>query len=152
MFDVSNPPLPIHIVYTSPKIKELGLARAYPSSAGLDLRTTEEINISPGRIQKVDTGIKLAIPTGFAGFIFPRSGIASKTGIVLANTVGIIDPEYRGPIICALKNTSQMPRYLSRYSKVAQLVIMPIEYTNLVEVEELPESLRGSNGFGSTGV
>jgi dUTP pyrophosphatase len=127
-----------------------GYARA--GDAGLDLLAAEDIEIPPGRRTAIPTGIAVAIPEGYAGFVHARSGRALREGLALVNAPGLIDAGYRGEIRVIVVNLdSTEPIYVKRGDKIAQLVIQPVEFAQLVEMDELPESQRGEGGFGSTG-
>ena len=127
-----------------------GYARA--GDAGLDLLAAETLELKPGERAAVATGIAVAIPEGFAGFVHPRSGRALKEGLTVANAPGTIDAGYRGEIKVILVNLDPAePIYITRGEKIAQLVIQKVETAELVEVSELPASERGEGGFGSTG-
>jgi dUTP diphosphatase len=119
-------------------------AYARPGDAGLDLGTTEAVTLKP-------TGLRLAIPAGFAGFILPRSGFALKHGLTVLNAPGLIDAGYRGEIQVLLINHGTETITLERGDRIAQLVIQPIAPARLVDVEQLPDSARGQGGFGSSG-
>ena len=126
----------------------------YASSgdAGLDLLAAEDASLSPGERAAVPTGIAVAIPEGFAGFVHARSGRSLKEGLALANAPGLIDSGYRGEIkviVVNLDRTSSID--IKRGDKIAQLVIQRVESVELVPVDELPGSDRGEGGFGSTG-
>ena len=138
------------------KILDEGLPRpsyAKPGDAGLDLRSTEDIVIEPGQRALIGTGIALAIPQGYAGFVQPRSGLAIKQGMTLVNTPGLIDSGYRGEIrIIALKTDKEHAIAIKRGDRIAQLVIQEVPAVELVEVEELSSSERADTGFGSSGL
>ena len=125
---------------------------ARPGDAGLDLLAAEDAELKPGERASVATGIAVAIPEGFAGFVHPRSGRALKEGLTVANAPGTIDAGYRGEVKVILVNLDPTePIYVSRGDKIAQLVIQKVETAELAEVEVLPGSERGDGGFGSTG-
>ena len=138
------------------KILDEGLPRpsyAKPGDAGLDLRSTEDIVIEPGQRALIGTGIALAIPQGYAGFVQPRSGLAIKQGMTLLNTPGLIDSGYRGEIrIIALNTDKEHAIAIKRGDRIAQLVIQEVPAVELVEVEELSSSERADTGFGSSGL
>jgi len=120
--------------------------------AGLDLRSTIDVTLGPGERALVPTGLAVAIPVGFAGFIQPRSGLALNHGITCLNTPGLIDAGYRGELKVLLINTDRSePFEITRGERIAQLVIQAVEYAQLVEVDDLGESHRGEGGFGHTG-
>lgn len=127
-------------------------AYARPDDAGLDLYSAEPVTLKPGARALVPTGIALAIPPGFAGFVLPRSGLALRHGLTLLNTPGLIDAGYRGEIKVLLVNHGEAPVRLERGDRVAQLVVQRVERVTLTPVSALPESARGDGGFGSTGV
>lgn len=125
---------------------------ARAGDAGLDLLAAEDCELKPGERAAVPTGIAVAIPEGFAGFVHPRSGRALKEGLGVANAPGTIDAGYRGEIKVILVNLdSDDVIHIGRGQKIAQLVIQRVETAELVEVDELPASERGAGGFGSTG-
>ncbi len=129
-------------------------ANATPGSAGYDLRADLEgpVEILPGQTVTIPTGLAMEIQPGYGGFIFARSGLGIKSGIVPANCVGVIDSDYRGEVLVGLYNHSQKPFVVQPGDRVAQLVLMPV-YTPEIQVcQELEESHRGTGGFGSTGL
>lgn len=125
--------------------------RAREHDAGLDLHAAQAVTIEPGARALVPTGIALAIPQGYAGFVLPRSGLALRHGLTLLNTPGLIDSGYRGEVKVLLVNHDRAPASVARGDRIAQLVIQRVEPAELIEVEELPPSDRGVGGFGSTG-
>lgn len=126
---------------------------AKPGDAGIDLRASEGVTLSPGGGRAlVPTGLAVAIPQGYAGFVQPRSGLALKHGVTVLNTPGLIDSGYRGELKVLLVNTdSTEPFEVVRGERIAQLVIQAVEQARFVEVTELDDSDRGVGGFGSTG-
>jgi dUTP pyrophosphatase len=125
--------------------------RAYAGDAGLDLAACERHELGPGERAIVGTGLSLAIPEGFAGFVQPRSGLAARHGITVVNAPGLVDSGYRGEIRVVLLNTDLAePFVVEPGMRIAQLVVLPVEAPELVEVEELPETERGVRGFGSS--
>ena len=128
-------------------------AYARPGDAGLDLRAAEDAELAPaGGRALVATGLAIAIPEGYAGFVQPRSGLARNHGVTCLNTPGLIDSGYRGELKVLLVNTDpDEPFPVRRGQRIAQLVIQPVVTASLVEVDQLPPSERGSGGFGSTG-
>ncbi len=126
---------------------------AKPGDAGIDLRAREAITLNPGGGRAlIPTGIAVAIPQGYAGFVQPRSGLALKHGVTCLNTPGLIDAGYRGELKVLLINTDPTePFEILRGERIAQLVIQAVEHVDFVEVEELGESDRGEGGFGHTG-
>ena len=128
-------------------------AYAKPGDAGLDLRSTIDVTIMPGKRQLIGTGIAIALPDGYAGFVQPRSGLAIKAGMTIVNTPGLIDSGYRGEIgIIALNTDEETPIEIKRGDRIAQLVIQAVPQVNLIEVDELEESVRSGTGFGSSGL
>jgi dUTP pyrophosphatase len=127
-------------------------AYARDQDAGLDLMSSEDVQLKPGERAAVPTGLAVAIPTGHAGFVHARSGRALREGLALVNAPGLIDAGYRGEIKVIVVNldTSDVI-HIERGEKIAQLVVKPVERVELVEVEVLPGSERGGGGFGSTG-
>lgn len=126
---------------------------AYAGDAGLDLRANTEVEISPLGRALIPTGLAIAIPEGYAGFVQPRSGMALKRGLSIANTPGLIDSHYRGELKVIVVNLDpETPIHIQRGERIAQLVIQAVPVVNLVEVDELDETDRGSGGFGSSGV
>jgi dUTP pyrophosphatase len=125
--------------------------RAYAGDAGLDLVACERVELAPGQRGTVGTGLAVAIPEGFAGFVLPRSGLAARHGIAIVNSPGLIDSGYRGELRGILLNTdSEQPFVVEPGMRIAQLVVLPVAELELLEVEELPASERGVRGFGST--
>jgi len=123
-------------------------------AAGLDLLADidDEWTLAPGERRAVPTGLAIALPEGFEGQVRPRSGLALRHGVTCLNSPGTIDADYRGEVQVILVNLGDAPFRLSRGERVAQLIIAPVVRAALVEVEVLPETTRGSGGFGSTGV
>ena len=127
--------------------------RAYAGDAGLDLAACERIELAPGERGVVPTGLAVAVPEGYAGFVQPRSGLAARRGIAVVNSPGLIDAGYRGEIKVVLLNTDRDETFVAEPGeRIAQLVIVPIPEVELREVEVLPESERGARGFGSSRV
>ena len=125
-------------------------AYAHEGDAGLDLRIKHDVTLEPNQRANVGTGVAVEIP--HFGLVFPRSGLASKFGITLSNSVGVIDSGYRGEIGASLMNASDETITLDAGTRVCQLVVMPFVPCELVPVDELSETERGTAGFGSTGV
>jgi dUTP pyrophosphatase len=126
-------------------------ARAYAGDAGLDLAACERAELGPGERLVVGTGLAVAIPDGYAGFVQPRSGLAARHGISVVNAPGLIDSGYRGEVRVVLLNTDRSePFVIEPGMRIAQLVVLPVPALELVEVDELPESERGIRGFGSS--
>jgi dUTP pyrophosphatase len=127
--------------------------RAYAGDAGLDLASCERIELGPGERATVATGLAVAIPDGYAGFVQPRSGLASRHGITIVNTPGLVDSGYRGELKVILLNTdAKEPFVVEPGMRIAQLVVMQVPGIDPVEVDDLPESERGVRGFGSSAV
>ncbi|MFC8303749.1 dUTP diphosphatase [Specibacter sp. NPDC057265] len=125
---------------------------AHPGDAGADLRSRIDVELAPGERALVPTGIALALPFGYAAFIHPRSGLATKHGLTIVNSPGTVDAGYRGELSVTLLNTdSRHSIRLSRGDRIAQMVIQRVERAGFVTVAELPDSVRGAGGFGSTG-
>ncbi len=125
---------------------------AYAGDAGLDLRASESVVLKPLERRLVSTGLAIAIPEGYAGFVQPRSGLALRKGLSMANTPGLIDAHYRGELkVCAVNLDSQNDIVIERGERIAQLVIQKVPVVTLTEVDELDETGRGTGGFGSSG-
>jgi dUTP pyrophosphatase len=126
--------------------------RAHPGDAGFDLRSAVDVEVQPGERSLVPTGLAVAIPERHAGLVLPRSGLASRVGLTLANAPGLIDAGYRGEIVCAVVNLDRDSAVrIERGDRIAQLVIVALPEVEAVLVDELPRSSRGEGGFGSTG-
>lgn len=126
---------------------------AYPGDAGLDIRANETVDIPPSARVLISTGLAVAIPDGFAGFMQPRSGMALKKGLSIANTPGLIDAQYRGELkVIAVNLDTHETIHIEKGERIAQLVIQEVPVVELVEVDELDDTERGSGGFGSSGV
>lgn len=127
-------------------------AYAYQGDAGLDLRASETVTVPPLSRVLIPTGLAIAIPDGFAGFVQPRSGMALKQGLTIANTPGLIDAHYRGELkIIAFNINRDQEVRVERGERIAQLVIQEVPVVDLCEVDELDETDRGTGGFGSSG-
>ncbi len=142
------------------RIKKLAEGAKLPTygseyAAGADLyaytETQAPIRIGPGETAVVHTGLAIEIPEGFGGFIYARSGLATKRGLAPANKVGVIDSDYRGEIRVALHNHSKYEQSIEPFERIAQLVIAPYYKAAFEESEELSDTVRGEGGFGSTG-
>jgi dUTP pyrophosphatase len=126
-------------------------SRAYPGDAGLDLAACQRVELGPGERALVSTGLAVAIPEGYAGFVQPRSGLASEHGISMVNSPGLIDSGYRGELRVILLNTDRAATFVVEPGmRIAQLVVLPVPEVALVELDALPESERGTSGFGSS--
>jgi dUTP pyrophosphatase len=127
--------------------------QAYRGDAGLDLAACERVELGPGERAVVGTGLAVAIPEGFAGFVQPRSGLAARHGITIVNTPGLVDSGYRGELRIVLHNTDlKTPFVVEPGMRIAQLVVVPVAEVEPTEVDELPASERGVRGFGSSTV
>ena len=125
--------------------------QAYAGDAGLDLAAAERVVLAPGERATVGTGLAVAIPDGFAGYVQPRSGLAARHGITIVNAPGLVDSGYRGELRVILLNTDREEAFtVEPGMRIAQLVVLPVPGVELVEVDELPESERGVRGFGSS--
>lgn len=125
---------------------------AKAGDAGADLVTTADAVIKPGERVVVGTGVAIALPVGYAGFVHPRSGLAARAGLSVVNTPGTIDAGYRGEIkVCLINHDPREPIVLSRGDRIAQLVVQKVERAEFVEVDDLGASERGAGGYGSTG-
>jgi len=125
---------------------------AHPGDAGADLVTAVDVDLAPGERAVVPTGVAVALPDGYAGFVHPRSGLAARCGVALVNSPGTIDAGYRGEVKVILVNLDpRSPLTLRRGDRVAQLLVQRVERADFLEVDELPESVRAEGGFGSTG-
>jgi dUTP pyrophosphatase len=125
--------------------------RAHPGDAGADLFSVEEVVIPAGERRDVGTGLALAIPGGYAGFVQPRSGLAFKHGIMVVNSPGLIDAGYRGELRVALYNSGREPFRVAVGERIAQLVVQRVEEPEFLATDELPDTARGEGGFGSSG-
>lgn len=129
------------------------LCYAKQGDAGLDLRSTINVIIEPGCRALIPTGVAIAIPEGYAGFVQPRSGLALKHGLTIVNTPGLIDSGYRGELgVIALNTDKDSPIDIKRGDRIAQLVIQAVPFVNLIKVDELDQTARGGSGFGSSGL
>lgn len=127
-------------------------AYAHPGDAGADLRCTEDFLLDPGQRRLVGTGVAVALPDGYAAFVHPRSGLAARHGVTLVNAPGTVDAGYRGEIkVCLLNTDPEQAVGFTRGDRIAQLVIQPVNRATFVPVSELPASVRGGGGHGSTG-
>jgi dUTP pyrophosphatase len=136
-------PMVLHTDYCKPEYKTKG-------AAGADLKSVLNLTLAPGAGHLISTGVSLAIPEGFVGLVFPRSGLASK-GITLKNSVGVIDSDYRGEIMVSLVNNSYETVEINKGDRIAQIVFLPVTQFPFISVDKLPETVRGTGGFGSTG-
>lgn len=140
------------------QIKKLSETAVVPmrgsrQAAGYDLCADikEPLVLAAGEAAKVDTGLAIAVPEGYFGGVFARSGLSTKKGLRPANCVGVIDSDYRGPVMVPLYNDAAVERVIEPGERIAQLIVLPYLAVDFEEVEELDETERGENGFGSTG-
>jgi dUTP pyrophosphatase len=127
-------------------------AYAHPGDAGADLVSAEALRLEPGQRALVGTGVRIALPDGYVAFVVPRSGLATKHGITIVNSPGTVDAGYRGELKVTLLNTDAHEAYdIGVGDRIAQLIVMPVSRANFIPVQQLPDSLRGDGGFGSTG-
>ncbi len=146
---MDNVRVPIKILSRDAQIPHM----AYNGDAGVDLRSVERIVLKPQERAMVATGLAIALPEGYAGFILPRSGLAAKHGISIVNAPGLIDSNYRGELKVILLNTDPDNSFTIEIGdRIAQLIVMPVPTINFEQVEELTESQRGESGFGSSGI
>lgn len=125
---------------------------AHPGDAGADLSCACDVTLGPGERATVGTGVRIALPEGYAAFVHPRSGLAAHHGVTVLNAPGTVDAGYRGEIRVTLLNTDvRSPVVLHRGDRIAQLVVQRVEHVTFVQVGELATSVRGGGGFGSTG-
>lgn len=148
------PPIPVRVLRARPSPKPLPLPRYQTAqAAGLDLCADidADVTLAPFERRAIPTGLSLEIPPGYEGQVRSRSGLALKHGVMCLNSPGTIDADYRGEVQVILANLSQVPFSLHRGDRIAQLVVAPVTHAELVEVEVLSQTDRGSGGFGSTG-
>ena len=126
-------------------------AYATPASAGVDLRAVKRCILQPGERALVPTGMRIALPVGYEAQVRPRSGLALKHGIILPNSPGTIDADYRGEIRVIMQNLGDAPFVIEPGDRIAQMVVAPVYRIDWIEAETLEETERGSGGFGSTG-
>ena len=128
-------------------------SRAYAGDAGLDLASCERVELGAGERATIGTGLAVAIPEGYAGFVQPRSGLAAKHGLTIVNTPGLVDSGYRGELKIILLNTDAHESFVVEPGmRIAQLVVLHVPGVDPVEVDELPDTERGVRGFGSSAV
>jgi dUTP pyrophosphatase len=123
-----------------------------PGDAGFDLRSAIATSIEPGSRALISTGVSIALPQGYVGLVHPRSGLAAKHGVTVLNAPGTVDAGYRGEIAVTLINHGEESFVVAVGDRIAQIVFQKFELANFVRVTELPGSMRGTSGFGSTGV
>jgi dUTP pyrophosphatase len=145
-----RPPVAVQIVRLDPEMPIPAPAR--PGDAGVDLSAAEDVVLGPGERALVGTGLAVALPDGYAGFVHPRSGLAVRTGLSIVNAPGTIDAGYRGEIrVCLINLDPRVELFVRRGDRIAQLVVQQVEQVQFVQVGELPPSERGAGGYGSTG-
>lgn len=127
-------------------------AYAHDGDAGLDLTAAHDLRLEPGERGAVGTGLAVAVPLGFVGLVHPRSGLARRHGLTVANAPGTIDAGYRGELTVLLINLGAEPVDIRRGDRVAQLLLQRVAHAEVVEVDQLDDTSRGTGGFGSTGV
>ena len=127
--------------------------RGSAAAAGYDLHAdlTDDLGIAPHKPEMISCGLSMEIPEGYFGAVFARSGLAARESLRPANCVGVIDADYRGPVMVALHNDGDVPRTVQPGERIAQLVVLPFLSVAFTETAELDETDRGSGGFGSTG-
>lgn len=125
---------------------------AHPGDAGADLSSGEPVSLAPGERATIGTGVSIALPDGYVGFVVPRSGLAARHGLSIVNSPGTLDAGYRGEIRVTILNTDAATHYeIKPGDRIAQLIVMPVSKVNFIPVEHLPGSHRGTGGFGSSG-
>jgi dUTP pyrophosphatase len=124
---------------------------AHPGDAGLDLVAAAGVTLAPGARAAVSTGLALAVPDGWVGLVHPRSGLALRHGVTVANAPGTIDAGYRGEVLVLLVNLGEEPFVVAAGDRVAQLLLQRVGQAEIVEVDDLDDTARGTGGFGSTG-
>jgi dUTP pyrophosphatase len=137
-----------------PRLKDNLPTYATGGSAGLDLRAAIDapLTLEPGQTRMVSTGMAIHIADpGYAALILPRSGLGSKSGIVLGNLVGLIDSDYQGPLMCAMWNRGDAPFTIQPMDRIAQMIVVPVAQVGFEVVDDFEASARGAGGFGSTG-
>jgi dUTP pyrophosphatase len=147
----SNAVVALQVLRLDPTLKLPSYA--HNGDAGMDLCSAVEVTLAPFERALIPTGIALAIPEGYAGFVLPRSGLAARSGLSLVNSPGLIDSHYRGEVkVIAINLDPVEPIRIARGDRVAQLVIQGVARCEAIEVSALPETVRGEGGFGSTGL
>lgn len=143
-----GPPVPVQLLADAAELPRYAL----PGDAGADLVTTVDVVLAPGQRAVLPTGVAIALPEGYAGFVHPRSGLAARAGLGVLNSPGTIDSGYRGEIkVIVINHDPTRELALRRGERIAQLVVQRVERAVFVEVAELPQSVRGAAGHGSTG-
>jgi dUTP pyrophosphatase len=151
----SSDPVPVPDPVLVPVVLDDGgvsPAYAHPGDAGADLSCAQDVVLGPGERSTVGTGVRIALPDGYAAFVHPRSGLAARHGVTVLNAPGTVDAGYRGEIRVTLLNTDRTtPVTFRRGDRIAQLVVQRVDHAEFAPVDELPGSVRGAGGFGSTG-
>ena len=142
---------PVSVKKLDPRAKLPSYGSADAAGADLYALTDGPMTIAPGATVFVHTGVAMAIPRGYVGLVYARSGLASKQGLAPANKVGVIDADYRGEVMVALHNHSNAERRIACGERIAQLVVAPFLKAEFEETDELSDTVRGAGGFGSTG-
>ena len=142
---------PVSVQLLDPRAKLPAYGSADAAGADLYVLTDGPVAIAPGETVLLHTGLAVAIPQGYVGLVYARSGLATKRGLAPANKVGVIDADYRGEVRVALHNHGSVPQVVEDGDRVAQLVIVPYLTAQLIPAEELDDTGRGAGGFGSTG-
>lgn len=147
--------VPVKVRFLSETCPPEKFRYATAGSAGIDLRACieeAEVVVAPGERHRFPTGVAVECTMpGVAGFVYSRSGLGTKDGLVVSQGVGVIDPDYRGEILVSLLNTSDQPRTVTRGQRIAQLVFQPIVRAEIVAQDSLSDTARGAGGFGHTG-
>ena len=144
-------PVNVHIKLLDPELPAPAYAK--PGDAGADLRSRIDFELEPGERALVPTGVAIALPEGYVGLVHPRSGLATKNGITIANAPGTVDSGYRGELMVTLLNTDKTKSFhVQRGDRIAQLVIQKYKHATFTVVDELEQTERGSSGFGSSGI
>jgi dUTP pyrophosphatase len=147
---VMTEPVPVAVRQLDPGLPMP--AYAHPGDAGADLCAAEDVKLAPGQRALVRTGVAIALPAGYVGLVHPRSGLANRLGVTVLNAPGTIDAGYRGEIMVNLVNHDpDSTATITRGDRIAQLVVQRVEHAHFVRVDELPDSVRGVGGHGSTG-
>jgi dUTP pyrophosphatase len=144
----------VNRVFVSVVLEEEELSPSYANlgDAGADLKSSEDRVVLPRSTELIPTGVSVAIPKGYVGFITPRSGLAAKHGITILNAPGTIDSGYRGELKVIIHNTGDTPFEINKYDRIGQLVLVPFVHAHFTPVDSLDTTARGEGGFGSTGV
>lgn len=152
--DTGDPTAPVGVVQVKQLDPELPLPhRAHRGDAGADLYAAEDVELAPGQRALVGTGVAIALPLGTVGLVHPRSGLAAKQGLSIVNAPGTIDADYRGEIkVCLINLDPTTPIQITRGMRIAQLLVQRVELVDFIAVAALDETVRGADGYGSTGL